>query len=57
MEWLSKAPKMGLKEARALANTMGFNFYFDWDTCRTEEGYYKVKGSVELCIARCIVRY
>jgi len=47
---------MGLKEARALANTMGFNFYFDWDSCRTEEGYYKVKGSVELCIARCIVR-
>jgi len=54
VEWLSKAPKMGLKEARVLASTMGFNFYFDWDACRTEEGYYKVKGSVDLCVARCI---
>jgi len=53
MEWEQKASQMGLKEAQMLAASMGFEFYFDWDKCRTEEGFFKVKGSVKFCLARC----
>lgn len=51
-EW-SQSSMMSLEQAKELANAMGFNFYFDWDKCRTEEGYYQVKGSIDFCVARC----
>ena len=54
-EWQTKASKMSLNDAKALATKMGFEFYFDWERCRTEEGYYRVKGSVDFCVARCKV--
>jgi len=44
---------MSLNDARDLAKTMDFEFYFDWEKARTEEGYYRVKGSVDFCVARC----
>lgn len=28
------------------------DFDWDWDKCRTPEGYYKVKNSLEYCVAR-----
>jgi isocitrate lyase len=34
------------------AKQNGFEFYFNWDDCRTEEGYYRVEGSVIYCIKR-----
>jgi len=53
LEWKAKAPHMGLADARSFAAALNFDFYFDWEKCRTEEGFYKVKGSVEFCLARC----
>jgi len=35
-----------------LAKKHKFEFYFDWETCRTDEGYYKIEGSVSFCIQR-----
>lgn len=43
---------MSLKEAKKLAKENGFDFYFDWEPCRTEEGYYRVEGSVLFCVKR-----
>lgn len=38
-----------------MARKNGFEFYFDWETCRTEEGYYRVEGSVAYCIKRGLI--
>jgi isocitrate lyase len=37
-----------------LADRLGFSFYFNWDSCRTPEGYYKIDGCVDYCIRRGI---
>ncbi len=37
---------MSLKEAQSFAQLNGFEFYFDWETPRTPEGFYRVKGDV-----------
>jgi len=34
------------------AKKNGFEFYFDWERCRTSEGYYLTKGCVEYCAHR-----
>jgi isocitrate lyase len=52
-EWNQKAKKLSLENAIELSKALGFEFYFDWENNRTEEGYYRVKGSVDYCIARC----
>ena len=31
---------MSLPEAKDFAKSLGFDFYFDWETPRTAEGYY-----------------
>src|SRR5438132_10652308 len=36
-----------LTKARHL---VGENFTWDWEKCRSSEGYYKVKGGVDYCI-------
>lgn len=51
-QWKAKASKLGLKDAIALAKGMGFTFEFDWEVLRTYEGFYKIRGCVELCAAR-----
>lgn len=43
---------MSLKQAQELAKKYKFEFYFDWEQCRTDEGYYRVQGSVAYCIKR-----
>lgn len=53
VEWNNRARKVGLKDAILIAKSLGFEFYFDWEKARTEEGYYRVKGSVDFCLARC----
>jgi isocitrate lyase len=50
--WNSKVLDCGLEEARALAKSLGFEFYFDWDALRTPEGFYLLKGSIEYCARR-----
>lgn len=45
--WNENCTNMSLKEAKDFAKELGFDFYFDWDACRSEEGYYKVQGSLE----------
>jgi isocitrate lyase len=43
---------MSLSDAIDFARKNGFEFYFDWEICRTEEGYYRIDGSVEYCVNR-----
>jgi isocitrate lyase len=48
--WNSVCYSISLKEALKIARESKFEFYFDWDACRTDEGYYMVEGSVTYCI-------
>lgn len=50
--WDEHAFNISLPEAMKFAKSHGFEFYFNWEDCRTEEGYYKVEGSVQFCIKR-----
>jgi isocitrate lyase len=45
---------MSLSEATKLAKKHKFEFYFDWEACRTEEGYYRIEGSIQFCVKRAI---
>ncbi|CAK9025187.1 unnamed protein product [Durusdinium trenchii] len=40
--------------ARKAAADMGCEVFFDWDSARSVEGYYRIKGSTEFCIERAI---
>lgn len=54
-DWNAKSPKLGNIEARALAAQLGAGHtYWDWEKPRTREGYYRVDGGIEFCIARGI---
>ena len=50
--WDDNCTKMSLKEAQEFAKELGFEFYFDWESARSEEGYYKLKGDLEYCVKR-----
>lgn len=43
---------MSLEEAVEMSKKNKFEFHFDWDRCRTEEGYYRVEGSVAYSVKR-----
>lgn len=45
---------MSLEQARTYSKEHGFEFYFDWEAPRTDEGYYKVEGSVAYCVSRAL---
>lgn len=53
--WDQNAYSISLQSAQRLAEELGFAFYLDWEACRTEEGYYRIKGSIEYCVARSII--
>jgi len=54
-KWLKDSVKMSLPEMRKAAAALGAgDVYFDWDTARSVEGYYRIKGSTEFCIERAI---
>ena len=53
--WEQNCYNMSLCEAQKLAKSLNFQFYFDWDSCRTEEGYYQVEGSVAFCVKRAAI--
>lgn len=50
--WSSQASDLSLPQAQALASELGFELTFDWEACRSEEGYYKIKGNVTYCVKR-----
>lgn len=42
-------------EARAIAHSItGVNIHFDWDSPRTREGYYRLKGGCDCAINRAV---
>jgi isocitrate lyase len=49
---MTKSYNVGLVGAKQLAASMGFDFFFDWDSCRTDEGYYKIEGTIDFCVRR-----
>lgn len=51
-QWEDHSLHMSLKAGQDFARENGFSFYFDWDSCRTEEGYYRIEGSVKYSIQR-----
>ncbi len=51
-QFISDSKKMSNEEARRLAKTFNVEMYFDWDVCRTREGYYRYQGGTPACIAR-----
>jgi len=50
--WEEHSYHLSLSEGLKMAKKHGFEFYFDWDACRTDEGYYRVEGSVAYCVKR-----
>merc|ERR1719323_2638859 len=54
-KWLRDSLKMSLTEMKAAAATLGVgNIFFDWDSARSVEGYFRIKGSTDFCIQRAI---
>ena len=53
--WDEHAYHMSLDQAMKLAKDNNFEFYFNWDTCRTEEGYYRIEGCIAYCVKRGLV--
>ena len=37
-----------------MANKNNFGFYFDWEKCRTDEGYYRINGCIDYCVQRSL---
>lgn len=50
--WNDNCTNMSLKEATEFAKELGFELKFDWEACRSDEGYYRIKGNLEYCIKR-----
>jgi isocitrate lyase len=53
--WETHCYDISLTEGLELSRKNGFPFYFDWEACRTEEGYYRIDGSVTFCIKRGLI--
>jgi isocitrate lyase len=50
--WNSKCLSLSFPEMKAFAKELGIEVTFCWEKARTVEGYYRVRGGVEFCIAR-----
>eukprot|EP00743_Colponemidia_sp_Colp-15_P001211 GILK01001331.1.p1 GENE.GILK01001331.1~~GILK01001331.1.p1 ORF type:complete len:566 (+),score=83.09 GILK01001331.1:103-1800(+) len=54
-EWLQAAYKLSLSDAQKLAaSKYNIKIHFDWEACRSKEGYYRIQGGTDYCIARAI---
>jgi isocitrate lyase len=53
-EWMNNVYGLGLEEAHKFAKKLGFEFYFNWEKCRTSEGYYKISGCIDHAVARSL---
>ena len=50
--WNQECTDLSLKQAQELANNLGFILNFDWEACRSEEGFYKIKGNLQYAVKR-----
>ena len=50
--WNTKCLTLPLPEMKKLAKSLGFDPFFCWEMARTVEGFYRVTGGVEMCVAR-----
>jgi len=54
-KWLKDSLKMSLAQMRSAAAGLGLgDLHFDWDSARSVEGYFRIKGSTDFCIQRAI---
>jgi len=53
-KWLRDSLSMSLDQMRNAAMALGAEVFFDWELCRSVEGYYRVQGSTQYCIQRAI---
>jgi len=53
-QWLRDSLSMSLPQMRDAAKALGAEVFFDWELCRSVEGYYRVAGSTQYCIQRAI---
>jgi len=54
-KWLKDCLTMSLNDMKKAAAAMGAgNVHFDWDSARSVEGYFRIKGSTDFCIQRAI---
>merc|ERR1711953_205198 len=53
--WLKDSLKMSLPDMRKAAVGLGAGeVFFDWESARSVEGYFRIQGSTEYCIQRAI---
>merc|ERR1711865_1096276 len=53
-KWLTDSLSMSLPQMRDAAMALGAEVFFDWELCRSVEGYYRIQGSTQYCIQRAI---
>jgi isocitrate lyase len=54
-EYLKQAKGKSNREARAIAKGVaGVDIYWDWDSPRTREGYYRYKGGTQCAVNRAV---
>jgi len=53
-QWLRDSFSMSLDKMRNAARALGADVFFDWELCRSVEGYYRIEGSTQYCIQRAI---
>lgn len=53
-KWLKESLSLSLPQMRDAAKALGADIFFDWELCRSVEGYYRVQGSTQYCIQRAI---
>ncbi|KAI8929815.1 isocitrate lyase [Entophlyctis helioformis] len=51
-DFVRKAASLSNDEARALAKSHGIDIYWNWETPRVREGFYRYEGGTPACIAR-----
>lgn len=54
-QWMAESMKMSNKEARAAAAKLGFgDVFWCWEAPRSAEGFYTIKGGIDMAIVRAI---
>lgn len=54
-QFLKQSKGKSNQEARSIAKTLtGVDVYFDWDSARTREGYYRYQGGCQCAINRAV---
>jgi isocitrate lyase len=52
--WKRESRHLSHPDARALAAKLGVSIQWDWEKTRAPEGYYRIQGGIDYCIARAI---